>query len=177
MTDPKWLCEDDEDGFGCVKRSSSTSVVRGATPRARVAASAVAAVRRPLEQKFQRQQNVAQRTRPRFLLAELQLHGRFTNLVLDDPVDPVNGALSRRQRGARTGVESPHVRPETARNQSLVLGSQGRPPLRSRSAGCATVVPGAGHLSRTIRMLPCLRLCVRSAKTSPSVLAGTCRWL
>lgn len=47
--------------------------------------STIAAVRRPLEQYLQRQQNVSQGPRPRFFLAELLFHRRFPNFILHDP--------------------------------------------------------------------------------------------
>ena len=51
---------------------------------------AVRTVRRPLQQDLQRKEDVPERTCPRFLLVKLQLDGRFSYLVLDDP----NGSAS-----------------------------------------------------------------------------------
>ena len=62
---------------------------------------------------------MAQSTRPRLFWVELELDRGITYLVLDDPGQhrAIQNTLSRRQRGARTGVESPHVDLGSARNQ------------------------------------------------------------
>ena len=81
--------------------------------------STIASVRRPLEQNLERQEYMPQRAGPRFLLAELLLHGRLPNFVLRDPAREEATWVSshvradRREWAARTDGESPPAGPVT----------------------------------------------------------------
>ena len=85
--------------------------------RGRRTPSTIATVRRPLQQYLERQQNVSQGPRPRFLLAELLLHGRLPNFVLHDPA----------RRNGTASYVSPHVCVDHENTEARLTGAGSRP--------------------------------------------------